>query len=115
MSAIDIDESEGQSPLTLYLYSRHLFYLACGSSHLYGSSLSLKLLSLHSKLSKGCALRPKASLKRWIGPQVTWLAFQVTLASSRILRSLEHNRIQYVFHRLVVSCKICSIFFAKFV
>jgi hypothetical protein len=31
--------------------------------------LSLKLLSLYSKLSKGYALRPKASLKRCLGPK----------------------------------------------
>jgi hypothetical protein len=47
MHTIGIDETEKQCLLTLYLYPKHLFYLACGSSHLYG----LKLLSLHSKLS----------------------------------------------------------------
>jgi hypothetical protein len=34
MSTIGVDESEGQCLLTLYLYPRHLFYLACGLSHL---------------------------------------------------------------------------------
>jgi hypothetical protein len=54
MSTIGVDENEGQCPSILYLYPRHLFYLACGSIHLYGGGLSLKLLSLHSKLSKDC-------------------------------------------------------------
>ena len=38
------------------------------------------LLSLHSKLSKGYALRSKTSLRRWLGPQIAWLALQVDLA-----------------------------------
>jgi hypothetical protein len=80
MSTTDVDKNDGQCSLTLYLYPKHLFYLTCGSSHLYGGGLSLKLLSLHSKLFKGCALRPKASLKWWLGPQVAWLTFQVDLA-----------------------------------
>jgi hypothetical protein len=33
MSTTGADENEGQSPLTLYLYPRHLFYLAYGSCH----------------------------------------------------------------------------------
>jgi hypothetical protein len=80
MSTTGVEENKEQYPWTLYLYPRHLFYLPCSSSHLYGSSLSLKLLSLYSKLFKGCALRPKASIKRWFGYQVAWLAFQVDLA-----------------------------------
>jgi hypothetical protein len=75
MSKIDVDESEGQCPSILYLYRGQLFYFACNSSHLYG--LSLKLLSLYSKLFKNCALWPKAFLKRWFGPQVAWLIVQV--------------------------------------
>jgi hypothetical protein len=59
MSTTGVDESERQCPSTLYSYPRHLFYLACGSSHLYGGGLSLKLLNLHSKLFKGCALSSK--------------------------------------------------------
>jgi hypothetical protein len=55
-STTGVDDSEGQCLLTLYLYPRHLFYLTCSSSHLQGGSLSLKLLSLHYKLSKDCAL-----------------------------------------------------------
>jgi hypothetical protein len=70
MSITGVDESGEQYPSTLYLYSRHLFYLTCNLSHLYGSGLSFKLLSLHSKLFKGCALRLKASLKWWLGPQL---------------------------------------------
>jgi hypothetical protein len=42
--------------LPLYLYFEQLYYLTCGSSHLYGGGLSLKLLYLHFKLFKGCAL-----------------------------------------------------------
>jgi hypothetical protein len=80
MSTIGVDESEKQYPSILYLYLRYLFYLACGLSHLQGSGLSLKLLSLYSKLFKGYALRPKASLKRWLGPQVAWFALQIDLA-----------------------------------
>jgi hypothetical protein len=79
MSTIGVNESEKQYPSTLYLYPTHLFYITCGSSHLYGGGLSLKLLSLYSKLSKSCALRSKASLKRWLGPQVAWFALQVAL------------------------------------
>jgi hypothetical protein len=77
MSTTGIDESEGQCPLILNLYLGQLFYLACSSSHLYGSGLSFKLFSLHSKLFKNCALWPKASLKRWLGPQVDWFVPQV--------------------------------------
>jgi hypothetical protein len=68
MSTTGVDESEGQCQSTLYLYPKYLFYLACVSSHLYGCDLNLKLLGLHSKLSKGCVLKSKASLKRWLGP-----------------------------------------------
>jgi hypothetical protein len=56
MSTIGVDESKGQCLSTLYLYFGQLFYLACDSSHLYGGGLSLKLLNLHSKLSKDYAL-----------------------------------------------------------
>jgi hypothetical protein len=70
MSITDVDKNEEQCPSTLYLYHGQLFLLACGSSHLYGGGLSLKIMSLHSKLSKDCVLWPKASLKRWLGPQV---------------------------------------------
>jgi hypothetical protein len=35
--------------------------------------------------------------------------------TSRTSRSLDYSRFPYVFHRLVVSCKFRSIFFAKFV
>jgi hypothetical protein len=45
MSTISVDENEGQCPSTFYLYPRHLFYFAYGSSH-HGGGLSLKLLSL---------------------------------------------------------------------
>ena len=80
MNTTGIDGSEGQCPLTLYLYPKYLFYLTYGSSHLYGGGLSLKLLSLYSNLSEDGALRPKASLKWWLGPQATWLVLQVNLA-----------------------------------
>jgi hypothetical protein len=80
MNTTSVGESDGKSTSTLYLYLEHLYYLACGSSHLYGGGLSLRLFSLHFKLSKGSALKPKTSLKRWFGPQVTWLALQVDLA-----------------------------------
>jgi hypothetical protein len=75
MSTIGVDENEGQCPSTFYLYPEQLYYLTCGSSHLYGGGLSLKLLNLQSKLSKGYALWPKASLKRWLGLQVVWHVF----------------------------------------
>jgi hypothetical protein len=64
MSTTDIDENEGQCPLTLYLYLGQLFYVACGSSHLYSGGLSLKLFNLHSKLSKDYALWSK----KWFEP-----------------------------------------------
>jgi hypothetical protein len=80
MSITGIDKSEEQCPSIFYLYHIQLFYSACGSSHLYCGGLSLKFLSLHSKLSKDCALWPKTSLKRWLGPQVVWLVYQVDLA-----------------------------------
>jgi hypothetical protein len=77
MSTTSVDKNEGQYPSTLYSYPEQLFYLAYSSSHLYGCSLSLKLLSLHFKPFKDCALWSKASLKRWLGPQVARLVFQV--------------------------------------
>jgi hypothetical protein len=79
MSTTGVDENEGQCPLILYIYLGQLFYLACCSSHLYDGVLSLKLLSLHSKLSKDCILWLKVSLKWWLGPQVAWLVPQVDL------------------------------------
>jgi hypothetical protein len=63
MSTISIDGSEGQCFSTLYLYHGQLYYLACGSNHVYGGDLSFKLLHLYSKLFKGCTLRLKTSLK----------------------------------------------------
>jgi hypothetical protein len=80
MSTSGVDGNERQCPSILYLYPKHLLYLACSSSHLYGGGLSLKLLSLYSKLSEDYALRPKASLKRWLEPQVAWLVLQIDLA-----------------------------------
>jgi hypothetical protein len=56
MSTTGVDESEGQCSSTLCLYHGQLFYLICSSSHLYGGDLSLKLLSLHSKLFKDYVL-----------------------------------------------------------
>jgi hypothetical protein len=63
MNTTSIDESEGQCPLTIYLYPESLHNLVCGSNHLYGGGLHLKLLSLHSKLPNGCALWPNTSLQ----------------------------------------------------
>jgi hypothetical protein len=37
------------------------------------------------------------------------------ITASRTSRSSENSRFPYVFHRLVVSCKFCSICFATFV
>jgi hypothetical protein len=64
MSTIGVDKNEGQCPLTFYLYPRQLLYLVCGLGHLFGGGLNLKLLSLHFKLFKDCALWSNASLKR---------------------------------------------------
>jgi hypothetical protein len=64
MNTTGIDESERQCFLTFYLYSKQLYYLACGSSHLYGGGLSIKLLNLHSNLPKGYTLWLKPSLQR---------------------------------------------------
>jgi hypothetical protein len=72
MNTTSIDKSEGQYPSILYLYLKQLHYFACDSSHLYADGLSLKLLNLYSKMCKCYALWPKTSLKRWLGPQVTW-------------------------------------------
>jgi hypothetical protein len=80
MSIIGINANEGQYPSTLYLYFGYIFYLTCGSSHLYGDGLSLKLLNWHSKLIKDCILWPKAFLKRWFGPRVAWLVLRIDLA-----------------------------------
>jgi hypothetical protein len=77
MCIIDVDENEEQCPSIIYLYPGQLFYLAYNSSLLHGGGLSLNLLSFHFKLSKDCTLWPKASLKRWLGPQVAWLILQV--------------------------------------
>jgi hypothetical protein len=77
MNTTGVDEYEGQRLLILYLYFKQLYDLAYDSSHPYGGGLSLKLLSLHSKLPKAYALWSKTSLKRWLGPQVTWLVPQV--------------------------------------
>jgi hypothetical protein len=63
MNTTGVDEYEGQRLLILYLYFKQLY--------------DLKLLSLHSKLPKAYALWSKTSLKRWLGPQVTWLVPQV--------------------------------------
>ena len=70
MNATSIDESEDQYPPTLYLYLEQLFYLACSSNQFYGDGLSFKLLNLHSKLFKDCALWLKAFLKQCLGPQI---------------------------------------------
>jgi hypothetical protein len=64
MSTTGVDESEGG---TLHLYPRPLFYFACGSSHLYGGGLSLKLFSLYPKLFKGCALSCLACIPSRLG------------------------------------------------
>jgi hypothetical protein len=61
---------------TLDIYSTLLVVQAMFKAVAWASSL----LSLHSKLFKGCALRSKASLKQWLWPQITWLALQVELA-----------------------------------
>jgi hypothetical protein len=80
MNVTSVDESEEKYPPTLYLYLEQLFYLACSSNHFYGDGLSLKLLNLHSKLFKDCALWPNASLKLWLGPQIAWFVPQLDLA-----------------------------------
>jgi hypothetical protein len=65
-----VDENKGQCTLTLCLYLKQLYYFACGSSHMFGGGLSLKLLSLYSKLPKIYALWSKTSLQRWLRPQI---------------------------------------------
>jgi hypothetical protein len=47
------DESDRQCPLIIYLYPEQLNYLACFSMVM---AWALNLLSLHSKMLKGCAL-----------------------------------------------------------
>jgi hypothetical protein len=89
ISASDADESEEQYPSALNSYPRHLFHFACSLSHLYGRGLNLKLLSLHSKLSKSCLKSvprgPRHFLSKGLGPKLlglhsksTWLILQAT-------------------------------------
>jgi hypothetical protein len=75
MYIIGVDESEGQCLQTFYLYPRHLFYLACSSSHLYGTGLSFKLLNLYSKLY----LEAQGIFKA-----VVWASSRLTSTTSRL-------------------------------
>jgi hypothetical protein len=103
MSTIDVDENEEQYPSIFYLYPVQLFYLICGSSHLYGGGgLSLKFFSLHIKLSKNYAFWPKASLKRWLGPQVASLVLQVDLACTPSHQKVVPYALRYR-HRLTTT------------
>jgi hypothetical protein len=67
------------SQLSIYILHDYTILFAA-QAIFYGDGLSLKLLSLYSKLSKDCTLWSKASLKRWLEPQIVWLVFQVDLA-----------------------------------